>query len=54
MIVGDDGKLSDVAVHWQIDLKIPSMMKKPNSVGYVFKDIAKFAAQNPIVGDILE
>ena len=54
MIVHDDGKLNDVAVCRQLDLKIPSVMEKPNPVDYVFKDIAKFDTQNPIVGDILK
>ena len=54
MIVRDDGKLSDVAVRRKLDLKIPSVMKKPNPVDYVFKDIAKLDTQNPIVDDILK
>ena len=41
-IVSDDGKLSDAAVHRQLDLKIPSVMKKTKPINYVFKDIAKF------------
>ena len=44
MIVSDDGKLSDAAVCRQLDLKIPSVMKKPNPVDYVFKGNAKFDA----------
>ena len=54
MIVCDDGKLKDVAVCRQLGFKIPSVMEKPNPVDYVFKDIAKFDTQNPIVGDILK
>ena len=37
MIVGDDGKLSNVAVRTELDLKIPNVMKKPNPVEYIFK-----------------
>ena len=54
MIVNDDGKLSDATVCRQLDLKIPGVMKKSNTVDYVFKDIAKFDTQNPIVGDLLK
>ena len=54
MIVGDDGRLSDAAVHRQPDLKIPSVMKNQNPVDYVFTDIAKFDRQNPIVTEILK
>ena len=54
MIVGDDGKLSDVRVRRQLDLKTPSVMKKSNLVDYAFKDIGKFDTQNPIVGEILK
>ena len=54
MTVGNDGKFSDAAVYRQLDLKIPSVMKKPNPVHYVFKDIAKFDTQNPIAGEILK
>ena len=54
MIVSNDGKFSDAAVCRQLDLKIPSVMKKPNPVHDVFKDIAKFDTQNPIVGEILK
>ena len=42
MIVVDDGKLSNVAVCRELHLKIPNVMKKPNPVEYIFKDIAKF------------
>ena len=42
MIVVDDGKLSNVAVCRELDLKMPNVMKKPNPVEYIFKDIAKF------------
>ena len=54
MTVRNDGKFSDAAVYRQLDLKIPSVMKKPNLVHYVFKDIAKFDTQNPIAGEILK
>ena len=54
MIVSDDRKLSDAAVHRQLDLKIPSVMKKPNPVDYVFKAIAKFDTQNTVVDDIIK
>ena len=42
MIVVDDGKLSNVAVCRELDLKMPNVMKKPDPVEYIFKDIAKF------------
>ena len=34
--------------------KIPNVMKSPDRVEYIFKDIAKFDTQSPIVGDILK
>ena len=42
MIVVDDGKLSNMAACRELDLKMPNVMKKPNPVVYIFKDIAKF------------
>ena len=54
MIIGDDGKLSNAAFCREPNLKIPNVMKKPNPVEYIFKDIAKFDSQNSIVGDIIK
>ena len=54
MIIGDDGKLSNAAFCREPNLKIPNVMKKPNPVEYIFKNIAKFDSQNPIVGDIIK
>ena len=45
MIVGDDGKLSNVAVCRELDLKIPNVMKKPNPVEYIFKGCVRYFHQ---------
>ena len=54
MIVGDDRKLSNVAVRKELGLKIHNVMKKLNPVENIFKDIAKFDTQNPVVRNILK
>ena len=37
-----------------LDPKFPkNVMQKPNPVGFVFRDIAKFDTQNPIIGNLL-
>ena len=37
----------------QLNTKFPSVMRKPNPIDEVFKDKAKFDAQNPIIGTLL-
>ena len=49
MIVTDGG-FNDATVRRELDLKYPSIMKKPNPIDVVFKDKAKFDKQNPIIG----
>ena len=53
MIVSSDGKLSDAAVRRHLDMKLPSVMRKPNPIDAVFKDKAKCDTQNPITGTLL-
>ena len=45
MIVTDGG-FKDAAVRRELDLKYPSIMKKPNTIDVVLKDKAKFDMQN--------
>ena len=52
MIVTDGG-FTDAAVRRELDLKYPSIMKKPNPIEAVFKDKAKFDVQNPIIGSLV-
>ena len=54
MIVADDRKLSNVAVPKELGLKIHNVMKKLNPVENIFKDIAKFDTQNPVVHNMLK
>ena len=44
---------NDAAVRRELDLKYPSITKKPNPIDVVFKDKAKFDAQNPIIGSLV-
>ena len=44
-----DGGFNDATVRRELDLKYPSIMKKPNPVDVVFKDKAKFDVQSPII-----
>ena len=53
VIISSDGKVSDETVTRQLDLKFPSVMKKPNPINVAFKDKAKFDARNPITGMLL-
>ena len=48
-----DVKFNDAGVRCTLDLKIPSVMKKSNPIDVVYKDIAKFDTQNPIIGSLL-
>ena len=52
MIVTEGG-FNDTAVRRELDLKYPSIMKKPNPVDVVFKDKAKCDVQNPIIGSLV-
>ena len=48
-----DGGFNNAAVRTELDLKYPSIMKKPNPIDVVFKDKAKFGEQNPITGSLV-
>ena len=48
-----NGGFNDAAVRRELDLKYPSIMKKPNPIDVVFKDKAKFDVQNPIIGSLV-
>ena len=48
-----DSKFNDASVCRALDLKIPSLMKKSNPVDVVYKDVAKFGTQNPVIGSLL-
>ena len=52
-IIVSDGGFNDAAVRRELDLKYPSIMKKPNPVDVDFKDKAKFDVQNPIIGSLV-
>ena len=52
MIVTDGG-FNNAAVRRELDLKYPSIMKKPNSKDVVFKDEPKFYMKNPIIGSLV-
>ena len=52
MIVTDGG-FNDAAIRRELDLKYPSIMKKPNPIDVVFKDKPKFDMQNPIIGSLV-
>ena len=49
-----DGDFNNAGIHRELDLKEQNLMKKPNPVGFVFKDKVKFDTQNPIVGKLLK
>ena len=40
-------------VRRELDLKYPSIMKKPNPIDAVFKDKAKFEVKDPIIGSLV-
>ena len=52
-IIVSDGGFNDAAVRRELDLKYPSIMKKPNPIDVDFKDKAKFDVQNPIIGSLV-
>ena len=50
-----DRKLNNASVRHSLDPKLgKNVMQKPNLLDLVFRDIAKFDTQNPIVGDLLK
>ena len=54
-LIVSDGKLNEgMSDRRLLDPKFPkNVMQKSNSVGFVFRDIAKFDTQNPIIGNLL-
>ena len=50
-----DRKLNNASVCHLLDPKLcKNVMQNPNPLDLVFRDIAKFDTQNPIVGDLLK
>ena len=47
-----DGEFNKASIRRALDLKYPSVMKKPTSIEYIFKDRAKFDVQNPVIGSL--
>ena len=52
MIVTDGG-FNDVSVRRVLDVKYPSIMKKPNPIDVVFKGKVKFDVKNPVTGSLV-
>ena len=48
-----DGSFNDAVVRRELNLKYPSIMKKPKPIHVGFKDQAKFDVQNPIIGSLV-
>ena len=51
MIV-NDSKFNGASVFRALDLKILSVMKTPNQIVAVYKDIEKLDTQNPVIGSL--
>ena len=47
-----DGEFNNASIHRALDLKYPSVMKKPTLIEYIFKDRVKFDVQNPVIGSL--
>ena len=52
MIVTDGG-FNSASIRQVLDMKFPSVMKKPNPIKVIFKDKSKFDIQNPVVSLII-
>ena len=52
MIVTDVG-FNNASIRRALDMKFPSVMKKPNPVEVMFKDKSKFDVQNSVVGSLI-
>ena len=52
MIVTDVG-FNNASIRRALDMKFPSVMKKPNPVEVMFKDKSRFDVQNPVVGSLI-
>ena len=48
-----DGKFNNAGIRRALDTKYSTIMKKPNPIGVVFKDKAKFDTHNPVIGKSL-
>ena len=48
-----NGKFNNAGIRRALDTKYPTIMRKPNAIDVVFKDKAKFDAQNPVIGKLL-
>ena len=52
-MIATDAKFNNALVRRVLDTKYPSVIKNLNPIDTVFKDKAKFDAQNPIIGTLL-
>ena len=52
-IITTDGRFNEASIRKASDTKYPSVMKKSNPIDVVFKDKAKFDAQNLVIGTLL-
>ena len=48
-----DGGFNDAFIRLVLDMRFPSVMKKPNTIEVMFKDKSKFDVQNHVVGSLI-
>lgn len=47
------GSFNDASIRRALDLKYPSIRKKPSPTDFAFKDQAKFDTRNPVIGSLV-
>ena len=51
MIVSDR-KFNNAGIRRKLDLKYPSIMKKPTASNFLYRDLKQFEVQNPVIGGL--
>ena len=47
-----DRKFNNAGIRRKLDLKYPSIMRKPTASNFLFRDIKQFDVQNPVIGGL--
>ena len=47
-----DRKFNNAGIRRKLDLKYPSIVKKPTASNFLFRDLKQFDVQNPVIGGL--
>ena len=51
-IIVNDGEFNNAGIRSVLDTKFPTILNRPTATNFMFRDIAKFDIQNPVIGTL--